>query len=945
MAPSQPAINRTRSRGWEAAAVALILLFAASVHFVKIDSLPPGLHQDEAVYLVDSETILDGSPRIYYGEREPLYMYVVAGASVILGASPLTLRMTAGLFSLVEVAAGGALASQLFGRRIGLLTAAGLATSLWLTALGRTGFRAISLPAVECLGLALFWRATRTGRSRDYAMSGVVLGLSLYTYLSARFLPIALLVFVALAAVLYRSWLAKRFHGLVLAATTAFLTCLPLGYYGIRHPEIFFGRPDQVALPGGSAFLPALVDSGKRTLGMLWFYGDPTWRHNLSGAPVLDPLNSVLFAVGLVVALRRRGPSSLLLLVVLVVMLVPGMISIDSPHFLRTNGSLGAIYATWAIGLLWMAESVRRIGGSPRIRNLLGVLAIAAPITVAGVRDGWGYFVTYANDLEMPASYNVEHAAAGRVLAASPIWHANRSNVYVTDRYQQDHSSISAFLYPSLSSAERARWLDEDIVGTFIPQDELIPLPLGPSLYVTSGDGRLVKEALGDSARTDTLIKVGGGGTIDVVEADSSDSPGRGATLPVGAVSFGNVILLESASVLPVDPSVQGARTIALRWKVLGRPTYQPSLFVHVDDAKRRTLAQSDLEIRIPPSSWRPGQEWISFHQVRLPAGTLPDDYSVTVGVYNKQSGAREDARAEGRPLPIVSVLTLKVAEAIGGTPTVERRIDQIVAPGLTLLGNDPLPSRIEAGMSLPVTLAWSASAASRVDYDVRATLRTPDGKIVGAWRGPVGSGSFRTSQWVAGAGIRQTIDVPIAPTVSGGVVVSVAVSPAADASTAGSDRPGVDLGRLTVDAARHDFATPTPRKSADVGFGEVGRLIGYDPGDHPVRAGESFDLHLYWHAARASAVSYTVFVHLLDEQNRIVGQRDEGPVHATRATTSWVDGEYLDDPHTIPIDPKTPTGPYRIEVGLYDPITGVRVGTDAGLDHAIIGVLQVQGR
>src|SRR5258708_29001443 len=331
------------SRGWEAVAVAVILLFAATVRLASINTLPPGLYQDEAVYLVDSESILYGPPQIYYGEREPLYMYVVAGASVILGASLLALRITAALFSLAEVAAGGALARQLFGRKIGLIAAAGLASSLWLTALGRTGFRSITLPTVECLGLAILWHATKTGRKREYAIAGAVLGLDLYTYLSARFLPIALLGFVATVAIFDRSWLAKRLAGFVVAGVAADLVCGPLGIYGPRNPEIFFGRADQVALPGGSEFLPSLVDSSLRTLGMITFRGDPTWRHNLSGAPVLDPLNAILFVVGLAIALRRRGPAMLYVLVVLLVMLVPGMLSIDSPHFLRTDGAVGAI--------------------------------------------------------------------------------------------------------------------------------------------------------------------------------------------------------------------------------------------------------------------------------------------------------------------------------------------------------------------------------------------------------------------------------------------------------------------------------------------------------------------------------------------------------------------------------------------------------------------------
>src|SRR5207245_478903 len=111
-------------------------------------------------------------------------------------------------------------------------------------------------------------------------------------------------------------------------------------------------------------------------------------------------------------------------------------------------------------------------------------------------------------------------AAAGQAIATSPIWRANPANVYVSDRFETDHASVSAFLYPLLTPSDRVRWLDEDIVGTFIPQNELIPLPVGSTLYVLDGDGRLTREALGSSIRTNSLISVDFGTTVDVIEAD-----------------------------------------------------------------------------------------------------------------------------------------------------------------------------------------------------------------------------------------------------------------------------------------------------------------------------------------------------------------------------------------------------------------------------------------
>src|SRR5207302_1703531 len=202
--------------------------------------------------------------------------------------------------------------------------------------------------------------------------------------------------------------------------------------------------------------------------------------------------------------------------------------------------------------------------------------------------------------------------------------------------------------------------------------------------------------------------------------------------------------------------------------------------FVHVDDDNRRTLAQSDLDVRIPTDAWRVGQEWVTYHQMQLPAGTLPGAYSATVGVYNKNSNAREEATKDGRTISSVSALSLIVDQPVEGVPTADRWMDQPVAPGLILIGTDSLPAHIEAGTPLPITLVWRVATATPIDYNFTATMRTFDGQIAGQWRGPVGSSTYQTSHWAMGAAIRQTIVVPIAPAASGGTVVTLVVRPTA---------------------------------------------------------------------------------------------------------------------------------------------------------------------
>ncbi len=939
--PTASSVARMRERVTigEAVVVIAILLAAAALRLVRIASLPPGLFQDEAVYGVNAETILNGTLHIYYGEREPLFEYLAAFVMLVLGPTPLALRVTAATVGLVGVAAGGAFVRQLFGRQIGLLAAAGMAASLWLMTISRVGFRAISFPTVECLGLALLWRATRTGRTRDFALGGAVLGLCLYTYLASRLLPFALIAFAALAFILEREWMRKQIRGFFVAAVAAVAVCLPLGAYALRHPEMLMGRPDQVALPGGAAFLPSLLANIPRTLGMLFFHGDENWRQNFSGAPVFDPLSSVVFLVGLFVALRWRRPETLLVLVLSIVMLIPSMLSIDSPHYLRTEGAAVAIYAIWALGLTWLADRIGRrldrsrshadaFPGNARITAIAASI-VGALVVIAFVRTGWTYFVAYARNPAILDAFNANLAATGRFLAASPIWQSDRSNVYVTDDYEINRGSIAFFLYPRLTPAERPHWLDDQTIGTFFAQSEAIPLPLAPSVYVVAGDGQETIDALGPAVQRIAWIR------------DGTRIAGRAIwAAPAPADWFGQPVDARFGRWLQLDRVLIRSSTVGLRWRILQVPDYQPSIYVHVVDSRDHTLATADQVVGFPVKTWRVGQEFVTWHPIHLPPGTAPGTFVLTTGVYRKETGEREPATLAGNTVGDVPIGHLTLTEPVSGPVTISHRIDRSIAPGLTFVGYDLASTESEAGGTLSLTLAWQATDARRPALEAVALLRSADGTTIGTWRGPVGSSSFPTNRWSPGTIIRQFVDLPIAATASGPATLSVAVV-SGNGEQAGM---GIDIGSVTVRASTHHFTAPHPQHPLNITFAGVGTLIGFDLPNREYRPGESLPLTLYWHSLGNVPTRYTVFVHLLDGHGKVVSQRDEPPVHGSRPTTSWVPGEYIADAHDVPIDPAVTAGNYQIEVGLYDPRDGHRVSTGTPDNRVLTGSVQISG-
>lgn len=72
--------------------------------------------------------------------------------------------------------------------------------------------------------------------------------------------------------------------------------------------------------------------------------------------------------------------------------------------------------------------------------------------------------------------------------------------------------------------------------------------------------------------------------------------------------------------------------------------------------------------------------------------------------------------------------------------------------------------------------------------------------------------------------------------------------------------------------------------------------------------------------------ISYTAFTHLLDGEGQIWGQKDGIPARGQLPTTSWVEGEIIQDEYEIEAGAEAPAGEYVLETGMYQWETGTRL-------------------
>ncbi len=136
-------------------------------------------------------------------------------------------------------------------------------------------------------------------------------------------------------------------------------------------------------------------------------------------------------------------------------------------------------------------------------------------------------------------------------------------------------------------------------------------------------------------------------------------------------------------------------------------------------------------------------------------------------------------------------------------------------------------------------------------------------------------------------------------------------------------------------------------QRPLDTVLGGKVALLGYALPTEAVQAGDVLQLTLFWKALAPIPARYRVFVHLLDAENHIVGQRDAEPGGGVRLTTTWKPDETIVDNYGILIRPGTPPGPYRIELGLYALDGGQRLtvsdGSKPGADHVSLSAIQVE--
>ncbi|HYS78813.1 MAG TPA: glycosyltransferase family 39 protein [Candidatus Dormibacteraeota bacterium] len=417
----------------------IVLATATVLRFRDLSALPPATYRDVALTATDALRAASGHPRLHYTYDEGLYSNLMAVVFLLLGPSDWTVRAPGALFG-VLTCWGVFRLGRALGRGSGGLFGAGLlAVSFWHVLLSRSGFRAVLLPCLLVHSAALLVEGLRGGGRWRPALGGVLFGLGLHVYPSVRFAPLFLPAYVLSERRAAAAGSRKAVRALLLFAGTAFAVAAPMLLHYIHHPEHFTypRRVLSVFSPKvATRDVPAYLERNLgRTLLMFHLRGDENWRHNLSGAPMLDPLTGILFLLGLVLVFRKepaaaeRGardgggdwtrppaPTAALLVGWLLVMLLPNILSVEGvPHGLRSCGVLPAVALLGGIGFAGVSRRVRdRMGG-----RAAAAVALATFLCIGGW-TAYRYFDVWGGEPLVARDHDGAFRAASRVLLAAP---------------------------------------------------------------------------------------------------------------------------------------------------------------------------------------------------------------------------------------------------------------------------------------------------------------------------------------------------------------------------------------------------------------------------------------------------------------------------------------------------------------------------------------------
>lgn len=277
----------------------------------------------------------------------------------------------------------------------------------------------------------------------------------------------------------------------------------------------------------------------------------------------------------------------------------------------------------------------------------------------------------------------------------------------------------------------------------------------------------------------------------------------------------------------------------------------------------------------------------------------------------------------------------------------IRNRLDVVFGERIRLFGYRVDEDSILPGETLPVTLYWEALAPNERDYSVFVHLLAEHDLVIAQRDTYPGRGMWPTTEWNPGEIFADTVvlEVPQTAYTPSRAQIEVGIY---DFDTGERLTAVGDDGQSLGDNVRFQKIEVKPLPSGAVpnpvhiNFERKLALVGYGLNRRAAAPGEKLVLTLYWQALQPMAEDYTVFTHIMGEHESIWAQKDSQPQSGAAPTSSWQPGVLIEDQYELLLRTDTPPDVYQVEVGMYLPESGKRLGVLGELgrldaDHVVL--------
>jgi 4-amino-4-deoxy-L-arabinose transferase-like glycosyltransferase len=380
---------------WELAGITALTIAGAIIRVVILTSLPLPFEQDEAAMAHESLHVLEGVTQNMFMsglQGHPIMQFLAEGVFLkIFGVNVFGIRMISAVGGTIGIPLFYLLLRQMFGRPIAIIGAVYLMGYHLHVAYSRIGMENIGDPLLMTVTFFFAWRATREGKTSDFVLTGLVMGLGLYLYQGSRVVPLIVAAYFGYCFLRRPAFLKRLLPGSGMLALAYGAAAFPLAIFWFTHQSFFMDRInvvgifqshwiDQQRAATGDSTLSILWDQAVHAFGGFGFYVERGIFYR-APIPFVDRLSLIPFLLGLAYALYHVLDERYFLLLTgfAAVVITGGILTVEPPMASRLLGTAPIVVAFIAIGIKLIADTVSR--WRPSASSLVAGVAVAALVT------------------------------------------------------------------------------------------------------------------------------------------------------------------------------------------------------------------------------------------------------------------------------------------------------------------------------------------------------------------------------------------------------------------------------------------------------------------------------------------------------------------------------------------------------------------------------------